>query len=328
MNILVTGGAGYVGSHIVRKLVENKHKVTVYDNLSQGHEDAVDKKAVLVMAEMADKSKLNLVLKKHKINAVMHMAAYVSVEESVNNPRKYFANNVDNGIILLEAMKKNNIHNLVFSSSSVVYGTKTKMPIKEDASTVPENPYGETKLIFENILEKEEASGIKSISLRYFNAAGADASGNIGEDHRPETHLIPTILREVLNNNLCINVFGNDYNTRDGTAVRDYVHVSDLADAHVLALEKLSDGHKTDVFNLGNEKGYSVLEIIKSVEKVTGKKFQIKIKGRRHGDIPIAIADSGKARKEMKWKPELDEINTIISTAWKWHKNFPNGYKK
>ena len=328
MKILVTGGAGYVGSHIVKKLIDNNYSVVVYDNLSEGHREAVDKKAVFVNADLCDIKKISSSIKKYRINAVIHMAAFALVEESMKNPEKYFTNNVDNGINLLEAMRSNNVNPIVFSSSSVVYGKKPKMPLPENSRLKPENPYGETKLAFEEILKKSDKSGIKSISLRYFNAAGAEPGGCIGEDHKPETHLIPNVLNVASGKKDSLNVYGTDYNTKDGTAVRDYIHVSDLAEAHILALEALFGGHKTDVYNLGNEKGYSVLDIIKMSEQVTGKKIPVETKPRRAGDAPVAVSDCTKIKKELKWKPKYSDIKDIIGTAWNWHRNHPDGYGK
>lgn len=325
-NILVTGGAGYVGSHIVRKLVENNNKVIVYDNLSEGHQAAVDKKAVFIKADLKDREKINAVLKKYKIDAVMHMAAYISIAESIRNPKKYFTNNVDYGINLINAMKYNKVKFIVFSSSSGVYGAKTKVSLIESMKTKPENPYAQTKLIFENILKKSDY--IRSISLRSFNVAGADPSSTIGEDHRPETHLIPNVLKVALGKKKYIDVYGKYYKTNDGTTVRDYIHVSDVVDAHILALDALFNGHKTDVYNLGNEKSYSVFDIIKVAENVSGKKIPIKIKENRFGDVPIAIADSNKIKRELKWNPIFKDIKTMIKTAWNWHKEHPNGFDK
>lgn len=328
-NILVTGGAGYVGSHIVKKLIENNHNVIVYDNLSQGHLSAVDKNAIFVKADLKDKDILNKTLNKHKIDAVMHMAAYVSVAESVKYPEKYFINNINNGKNLLECMKQNSVKIIVFSSSSVVYGAKTKMPLTENSEAKPENPYGQTKLAFENILKQSEKQhGINSISLRYFNAAGADSNGLIGEDHKPENHLIPNVLKVVLGQKKHIDIYGDDYNTKDGTAVRDYIHVTDLADAHILAIKSLFDNPKTDFYNLGTKIGYSVLDIIKEAEVITDKKIHVKIKKRRFGDVPVSIADPEKIRRELKWRPGYSDIKTIIKTAWNWHKTHPKGFRK
>ncbi len=328
-SILVTGGAGYVGSHVVKKLAENGCNVVSYDNLSQGHKEAVDKNTVLIKGDLKDKKKLNFAFKKYKIGAIMHLAACVSVEESVKSPEKYYANNVSYGINLLDIMKSIGAKYIIFSSSSIVYGSKSKMPLSEDDETKPENPYGETKLIFENMLKQADIkNGIKSISLRYFNAAGADIGGDIGEFHNPETHLIPNVLRVALGRKRQIDVFGNDYETKDGTAVRDYVHVSDIADGHIAALDALYNGHKTDIYNLGNEKGHSVLEIIKAAERVSGKNIPINIKERRFGDVPVAVSHSKKIKGKLGWKPKYSDINTIIRTAWNWHQKHPNGYAR
>ena len=328
-NILVTGGAGYVGSHVLKKLAENGCNAVAYDNLSQGHRKAVDKNAVFVKGDLKDKKKLGIVFKKYKIDAIMHLAACVSVEESVKNPEKYYANNVSYGINLLNIIKSSRAKYIIFSSSSIVYGSKPKMPLSEDDETKPKNPYGKTKLIFENMLKQADIRyGIKSISLRYFNAAGADINSDIGECHHPETHLIPNVLSVALGHKKQIDVFGNDYKTKDGTAVRDYVHVSDIADGHVAALDALYNGHKTDIYNMGNEKGHSVLEIIKAAGQVSGKNIPMSIKARRFGDVPVAVSDSKKINSTLGWKPKYSDIKTIIRTAWNWHQKHPNGFRK
>lgn len=329
MNILVTGGAGYVGSHIVKKLVEDNYKVVVYDNLSQGNQKAVNKKAILIKSNLKDKIKINEVLKKYKIKAIIHTAAYVSVGESIKNPKKYFTNNVDYSMNLLNAMKSNNVKFIVFSSTLSTINNMAKRPFTKNLITIPENPYTKTKFIFENTLrEADKSDNIKSISLKCSNVAGADHKGAIGEYHKPETHLIPNVLKAALGKKSYVNVYGKDYKTKDGTSVRDYIHVSDVADSHILALEALFNGHKTDIYNLGNGKGYSVLDIIKVAEKVTGKKIQIKIKGKRLGDAPIVVADSKKIRKDLKWKQVYNDIDNIIKTAWNFHKKHPNGFIK
>ncbi|MBI1935270.1 UDP-glucose 4-epimerase GalE [Candidatus Woesearchaeota archaeon] len=328
MKILVTGGAGYVGSQLVKRLAEAGYGTVVYDNLSEGHRQAVDKNAVFIKGDLKDKVSLDFVFKKHKIAGIMHLAAYVSVAESVANPEKYYANNVECGANLLEAMKRNNVNFIVFSSSSIVYGAKATRPSSESDKTEPGNPYGETKLAFEKMLREADKAGIKSISLRYFNAAGADPSGCIGEDHRPETHLIPNVLKAAMGKSKEISIYGNDYQTKDGTAVRDYAHVMDLSDAHILALDALLNGHKTDIYNLGSEKGYSVLEVIRAAEEVTGRRIPTKIMEKRPGDVPFIISNSAKARKSLKWKPKYTDIKTIISTAWNWHKTHPDGFSE
>ncbi len=329
MNVLVTGGAGYVGSHVVKCLLEGGYTVVAYDNLSEGHLEAVDRRAMFVEADLKDKDILRKTLREQKIEAVIHMAAFVSVAESVSNHQKYFTNNVEYGKNLLSAMSEEKIDKIIFSSSSVVYGSREKMPISEEDEVHPENPYGETKLLFEKmLLEAEGKNGMRSISLRYFNAAGAHPSGEIGEDHHPETHLIPNVLKAALSEKGSIEVFGTDYPTKDGTAIRDYIHVSDLADAHVLSLKALFLGHKTDVFNVGSEFGYSVLDIISAAEKVSGKAIERKMRERRFGDIAVSISDSAKIRREFGWKPKFASIRSIMETAWKWHKSHPNGFRE
>jgi len=316
MKILVTGGAGYIGSVIVKKLIDNKHEVVVLDDLSQGHLEAIDKKAIFVKANL---SEINNVFKKFKFDAVIHMAAHSLVGESMENPKKYFDNNVVNGINLLNVMLENNCKKIVFSSSASVYGEPSKVPIKEDFELKPSNFYGETKLIFEKILEwYKKAYGLKYTSLRYFNAAGAIKE--CGEDHKPETHLIPIILQVALGKRKEINIFGDDYKTKDGTCIRDYIHVSDLADAHILALEK--DG----IFNLGSEQGYSVKEIVEIARKVTGKEIKVKISDRRAGDPAVLVASSEKIKKELCWKAKFG-IKDIIKSAWDWHSKNVDGYK-
>lgn len=322
--ILVTGGAGYIGSFAVKALVEEGHDVYVYDSLELGHRDAVDKKARLIVGDLDDMKKLNSSLK--NIDAVMHFAAYCYVGESVTNPGKYFKNNVLYALNLLDAMRNNNVKKIIFSSSCAVYGMPKKIPITEAEKTKPINPYGETKLVFEKMLDAQHLHGIRSISLRYFNAAGASLDGSIGEDHRPETHLIPKVLMAALKNSF-IEVYGTNYKTEDGSCVRDYIHVLDLVKAHVSALDALEDG-VMGVYNLGNGHGYSVLEIIEEARKITGRKIKIKKCPRRGGDPPILISSSKKIKKELGWQPENSYIKTILETAWKWHKSHPKGYRK
>ena len=324
MRILVTGGAGFIGSFAVKALVEAGHDVVVYDNLEHGHKDAVDKRARLIVGDLKNSAKLNSALK--NIDAVMHFAGYICVGESVLNPEKYFKNNVLYALNLLEAMRNNSVRKIIFSSSAAVYGYPKKLPIIESEEIKPINPYGETKVIFEKMLDAQHMHGIRSISLRYFNAAGAALDGSIGEDHKPETHLIPNIIRAALNNT-AVEVYGTDYKTKDGTCIRDYIHVLDLVKAHSLALDALEDG-KEGVYNLGNEKGYSVFQIIEEAQKTTGKKIKIKKTPKRKGDMPVLIASSKKIKKELGWKTECSDIKTIIESAWKWHKTHPKGYRK
>ncbi|MDP2906400.1 MAG: UDP-glucose 4-epimerase GalE [Nanoarchaeota archaeon] len=320
MRILVTGGAGYIGSVIVKQLVKENHDVIVLDDLSKGHAEAVHPKAVLVNVNLSDLKGLDKIFKKYKFDAVIHMAAFSEVGESVQNPRKYFLNNIVNGVNLLNVMLDNDCKRIVFSSSAGVYGNPKTVPIAEDAETRPTNPYGESKLMFEKVLEGyRKAYGLKYTSLRYFNAAGADE--DYGEDHKPESHLIPVILQVALGKRKEIEVFGTDYPTKDGTCVRDYVHVSDLAKAHVLALKK------EGIYNLGSEKGYSVREVINVAKEITSKNIVVKESNKRPGDPAMLIASSEKIREELGWKAEHG-LKEIMKSAWQWHKKHPNGYKK
>lgn len=326
MNILVTGGAGYIGSHVVKELMNTSNNVMVYDNLQKGHRSAV-KGVPFVEGDLNDKDLLDRTMKEYSINAVIHLAADSLVGESMENPSRYFRNNVCNGLNLLDCMVKNNVKYIVFSSTAAVYGEPKNIPITENDETLPTNVYGETKLMFERILKRyDDAYGIKYISLRYFNAAGAHISGEIGEDHTPETHLIPIIMQVALGQREKMYIYGDDYETKDGTCIRDYIHVSDLADAHVLALEALEEGHNSDIYNLGNGKGFSVKEVIEMVEKVVGENIPKEVTTRRPGDPAILIASSEKIIKKLGWKPRYNSLEKIIETAWKWHRNNPNGY--
>ncbi|RLC62168.1 MAG: UDP-glucose 4-epimerase GalE [Chloroflexi bacterium] len=324
MKILVTGGAGYVGSVVAEELVKQGYEVLVLDNLQQGHREAVPKGAQLIQADICDLEAMKQVCQRHNIYAVMHMAGETVVEYSMTDPRRFFRNNVMGGLTLLEAMLKHNVCRIIFSSSAAVYGKPHITLIKESHSKVPVNSYGETKLMFERILEwYGKAYGLKHVSLRYFNAAGA--SEMLGEDHRPETHLIPNILKVALDKSSSVNIFGTDYPTKDGTCVRDYVHVVDIARAHVLALKKM-DSISGKAYNLGNAGGYSVMEVVEAARRVTGVKIATKIGPRRPGDPAALVASSQLACDELGWKPEFPEIESIIETGWKWLKNHPNGY--
>jgi UDP-arabinose 4-epimerase len=317
-NILVTGGAGYIGSHACKALAAVGYTPVCYDNLVYGHEWAVQW-GPLVKGDLADRERLDQVIKQYRPLAVMHFAAYCYVGESVENPGKYYRNNVAGTLTLLEAMRDHGIERIIFSSSCATYGKPEKIPIPEDHWLNPINPYGRSKRMIEEMLgDFNKAHRIRSISLRYFNAAGADPGGEIGEDHNPETHLIPLVLEAALGRNPDITVFGSDYDTSDGTCVRDYIHVTDLADAHVLALRALETNDRSTFFNLGNGKGFSVNEVIKTCSEVTGREIPTKAGPRRPGDPPILVANADKARKELGWSPHYPDLAFIVETAWKW----------
>ncbi|PUU89385.1 MAG: UDP-glucose 4-epimerase [Halanaerobium sp.] len=321
MNILVTGGAGYIGSHVLKALLKEGHQVVTFDNLQKGHKKAVTG-GKFVKGDLADKELLNQVMEKNQIEGVIHLAADSLVGESMENPGKYYRNNFANGINLLEAMVKNGVKNIVFSSTAAVYGEPDQIPIKEDNQTEPTSTYGESKLFFEKALKRyDDIYDLKYVSLRYFNAAGADPEGEIGEAHDPETHLIPIVLQTALGIRDKIYIFGDDYPTRDGSCIRDYIHVNDLAAAHVLAVEALADGKESSIYNLGNGEGYSVKEVINTVKEVTGRDFEVEVSERRAGDPAVLIASSDKIQKELNWQPQYPELEKIISTAWKWHKS-------
>lgn len=319
MSILVCGGAGYIGSHVCKLLKKKGFDVIVYDNLSHGYRDNV-KWGTFVMGDVLDPVQLDLVFTKYKIDVVMHFCAFIEVGESVVEPEKYFRNNLKGTFTLLEAMRRNNVNKLIFSSTAAVYGMPEKIPIEEDDRKIQINPYGKTKWMIEQILEDyDTAYGFKSIRFRYFNAAGCDPDKETGEAHVPESHLIPLILDAALGKRESIKVFGTDYDTKDGTAVRDYVHVNDLADAHIKGVEHLLKGGNTDYFNLGSGDGYSVKEMIDMVKKVTGKDFKVVEVERRAGDPPYLIAKSDKVKAKLGWKIQYS-LEEIIRTAWEWHK--------
>lgn len=328
MRILVTGGAGYIGSHTVKELVKASHQVTVLDNLSKGHRVAV-KDAKFVQADLARKKIVTELLQTEQIEAVMHFAASSLVGESMQAPGAYYQNNVVNSLNLLEAMREAGVTCLVLSSTAAVYGEPITTPITEDHPTLPTNPYGATKLAVEGALSwYHRAYGLKYISLRYFNAAGADPEGELGEDHDPETHLIPLVLKVALRQLPAVKVFGSDYPTPDGTCIRDYIHVTDLAAAHVLALEALAGGSEPAIYNLGNGSGYSVLEVIRAAEKATGKSLPVVFTGRRPGDPAVLVASPEKIRRELGWEPRYGDLPTMIETAWRWHQRYPRGFPK
>ncbi|MFW6036051.1 MAG: UDP-glucose 4-epimerase GalE [Halothermotrichaceae bacterium] len=320
MNILVTGGAGYIGSHVAKRLLEDNNNVVVFDNLIKGHQEAV-LGGKFIEGDLADKTLLDKIMREEKIEGVIHLAAHSLVGESMEKPGKYYHNNMCNGLNLLEAMKDNNINYIVFSSTAAVYGEPKEVPIQEDHPTNPTNTYGETKLIFENIMARyDQLTNLKYVSLRYFNAAGADPEGQIGEAHDPETHLIPIVLQKALGERENLYIFGDDYPTKDGSCVRDYIHVNDLADAHILAIRALADGMNSRIYNLGNGEGYSVKEVIDTTSEVVGKKINAEIGDRRAGDPAVLVASSDKIRKELGWIPKYPDLKTIIKTAWNWHK--------
>ena len=328
MAILVCGGAGYIGSHAVRALLEAKREVIVLDNLQTGHVDAIPEEVKLVLGDLRDLEFLNRVFKDNKIEGVIQFAADSLVGESMTNPAKYFENNVMGTMNLLNVMKKYNINKIVFSSTAATYGEPKNIPILESDETNPTNPYGESKLMVEKMLKwYDYAYGIKYTALRYFNVAGAYSTGEIGEDHNPESHLIPIILQVALGKREKIAIYGDDYATEDGTCVRDYVNVMDLVNAHILALDRLQRGGESTVYNLGNGEGFSVKEVIDVARKVTRHEIPAEISPRREGDPAKLVASSEKAMKELKWKPKYSSLENIIETAWKWHKNNPEGYQ-
>lgn len=325
--ILVIGGAGYIGSHMVKRLCQQGEDVLVMDNLEKGHSEALVG-GRLVNADLRRRDDLERIFQQYEVECVMHFAAYASVGHSVQNPAMYYENNVIGCYVLLETMRTHKIDRLIFSSSAAVYGEPVTIPIPENHPKNPTNPYGETKWVMERMLQwYGEAYGIRSISLRYFNAAGADPEGQIGEDHKPEEHLIPLALLAVLGKRDKLRVFGTDWATPDGTCIRDFVHVCDLAEAHLLALQALRKGAGTTAYNLGNGYGFSVKEVIRTVEKVTGKKVPVESAPRRPGDPAQLVAGSVRIKAELGWVPRYAQLATIIEHAWNWHKSNPNGYR-
>ncbi|WP_010274835.1 UDP-glucose 4-epimerase GalE [Paenibacillus senegalensis] len=328
MAILVTGGAGYIGSHTVAELLDAGEEVVVVDDLRQGHEAAV-LGGSLYVGDIRDEAFLEQVFTEQKIEAVIHFAAYSLVGESMTNPGKYYDNNVHGTQCLLDVMNRHGVKKIVFSSTAAVYGEPVRIPIEESDPTMPTNPYGETKLTMERMMKwYDQSYGIKYVSLRYFNAAGAHHSGTIGEDHNPETHLIPLILQVPLGQREQVSVYGSDYPTEDGTCIRDYLHVSDLADAHLLALKRLRDGLPSAVYNLGSGQGFSVKQMIDAARQVTGHPIPAVDVPRREGDPAVLIASSDKAKRELGWAPKRDQLEEIIASAWKWHQAHPQGYGK
>jgi UDP-glucose 4-epimerase len=325
LNVLVTGGAGYIGSHVVKGLLRQGYHPIVYDNLQTGHRKAAGH-ATFIEGDLADRAKLIKTFESYPIQAAMHFAADCLVGESVENPTKYFNNNVKNSLQLIEIMEEYNIDKIIFSSSAAVFGEPKETPITEDHPCRPMNPYGETKWIVEKVLGSfSENKKLNYISLRYFNAAGADPEGELGEDHALETHLIPLVIRAALTRNPVL-IFGTDYDTPDGTCIRDYVHVTDLAQAHILGLQRLERGEDSAIYNLGNGSGYSVKEVIETARKVTGMEIVSIDSARRPGDPARLVASSEKISRELGWKPEYPDLKTIIETAWYWHRKHPKGY--
>lgn len=327
MAILVCGGAGYIGSHTVAALIERERHVVVVDNLQKGHAKAVHPGATLFKGDLRDSDFLSSVFSSHNIEAVIDFAADSLVGESVAAPLTYYHNNLYGTICLLETMRTHGVRNIVFSSTAAVYGEPVNSPIPETDRTLPTNPYGETKLAVERMLHWcESAYGIRYAVLRYFNAAGAHPSGKIGEDHSPESHLIPLVLQTALGQRDHITVFGTDYPTPDGTCIRDYIHVCDLANAHILALDHIIAQDKSVTYNLGNGKGFSVNEVIECAKKVTALDISVKHGERRKGDPAILVASSDKIISELKWKPQMNSLEDIINSAWDWHRNNPKGF--
>lgn len=328
MSILICGGAGYIGSHTVAALVEANKEVVVFDNLSKGHKAAVPSNVPLYVGDLRCEEDLDRVFTEETIEAVIDFAAHSLVGESVTDPLKYYDNNVYGTICLLKKLVQYNVPYIVFSSTAATYGEPESIPIKESDPTIPSNPYGETKLAVEKMLKwTEVAHSIKYTALRYFNAAGAHKAAHIGEDHSPESHLIPLVLQVANGQRDKIMIFGDDYDTKDGTCVRDYIHVTDLATAHILALKRLQEGGNSRVFNLGNGTGFSVKEIIDIAREVTGHAIPAVITPRRAGDPATLIASADEAINELNWKPQHNKIEQIIASAWKWHEENKDGYK-
>lgn len=325
MKLLVTGGAGYIGSVVAWQLVNAGHQVTVLDNLGHGYRAAVPKAAELLVADLAERSRLEELFQTHRFDAVLHFAAFIEAGESMKTPETFFRNNTANTLTLLETMLQAGVKRFVFSSTAALYGNPLRTPIQEDDPLQPTNVYGESKLLVERMLAWfHRIHGLRYASLRYFNAAGA-ATSDRGEAHRPETHLIPRIMSVALGRGTHIEIFGTDYETPDGTCVRDYIHVSDLAAAHLLALDALANTSRL-IFNLGNGQGFSVREVIDGVRKVTGKIIPIVESPRRAGDPAVLIASSEKIKRELNWRPQFPRLEDILKSAWEWHKNFPDGF--
>ena len=328
MAVLVCGGAGYIGSHVVHELIHQGEAVVIIDNLMTGHRSAVHPQARFYEGDIRDAAMLDRIFSENDIDVVMHFAANSLVGESMEKPLKYFNNNVYGMQVLLEGMVRHEVDKIVFSSTAAVYGEPRRVPICEDDETRPTNTYGETKLTMEKMMKwVSRADGVRYVSLRYFNAAGALVDGSIGEDHNPETHLIPLILQVPLGKREFITIFGDDYETEDGTCIRDYIHVTDLADAHLRAIRYLRDGGESDIFNLGNGRGFSVRQMVEAAKRATGQEIRVEMGKRRAGDPAQLIASSEKACRILGWKPQYTDVETVIATAWIWHQGHPNGYE-
>ncbi|OON99338.1 MAG: UDP-glucose 4-epimerase GalE [Epulopiscium sp. Nele67-Bin004] len=329
MKILVVGGAGYVGSHAVRQLIKDGYKVVVVDSLETGFKQAVDKSVTFYQVDIRDREKLDEVFATEKVDGVMHFAANSLVGESMENPLKYYSNNVTGAEVLLSTMVKYGVKYIVFSSTAATYGNVKVMPITEETPTNPTNTYGETKLAIEKMLKwTSMAHDLHYVCLRYFNVAGADEAGDIGESHDPESHLTPIILQVPLNKREHITIYGNDYDTPDGTCIRDYIHITDLINAHILAMKYLADGGENNHFNLGSSTGYSVNEMVEAAREVTGHPIPAVFGTRRAGDPDSLIASSDKAKEVLGWQPKHTDVKDIIKSAWKWHSSNPNGYRE
>ena len=324
--VLVTGGAGYIGSHVVKALRARGETVVVYDNFAQGHRPAAARASAVVEGDIHDTARLRGALEAHKVDAVMHFAAWLSVGDSVRDPIGYYRNNVVGALSVFEAMVGAGVRNLVFSSTCAIFGLPETTPIHEDLPKRPINTYGETKLAIEQALPHyEKAYGLRAIALRYFNAAGADPEGELGEDHDPEIHVIPRAIDAAMGRS-SFQVFGDDYPTPDGTCLRDYVHVNDLASAHVLAVDSLRNGAPSNAYNLGNGRPTSVRDVLASVERVTGRRVPFELGPRREGDPAVLFASSERIKRELGWRPELEDLDVIIETAWRWREAHPRGY--